>query len=137
VQFDPENEAHIEKAIRWYNAMPRELQDLSVRFLNRLEAWSMYFTNQLADADIAFGPCAPFLCSRVVQLYAVLLVFRNRDPTAGKFPNLVALYKSWLEELDEQKRGLVMGDLLKVLESLQSKGRAAKLPSPLGTKLDE
>src|SRR3989449_11311938 len=104
-----------------HDALPIYLYSSCVTLLNELEAWAMYFTNALADHQIAFGPCAPVYCSLIVQNYAILLVLRSR-PSAGKFPHAVKLFKSWLELLEREQEGLKQGALLNELAKLQAKG---------------
>lgn len=126
----------LDAAKAWFAAAPPEVLGNIVALLNRLEAWSMYFTKELADPDVAFGPCAPWFCSTVIQYYAVLLVVRTRG-SSGKFPNTVRLFEGWLSGLEEQARGLKEGDLLNQLATLQATGAPKKtLPPPLGTSLD-
>jgi hypothetical protein len=97
----------------------------------------MYFTHQLANQDVAFGPCAPYYCSRVVQLYAYLLIARNADESSGKYPNVVTLFTEWMAQLEHQKRGMEEGHLLEQLAKLQAKGSPrSKLRPPLGTQLE-
>lgn len=137
VQFDPDNKADLDRAAQWVRNLPAGTLGDCVTLLNRLEAWSMYFTNRLADQKIAAGPCAPFFCSMVVQNYAVLLLHRNRDASSGKYPNIVKLFKSWWADIEDEKVGHKEGELLKQLAALQRKGSpSSKLPNPLGTELD-
>lgn len=134
VRLDPDNREHLDKAIEWWNAAPFELRQGMVNLLNKTEAWAMYFTKQLADPDVAYGPCAPAFCSMVLQFYPVLLVHRNASNASGKYPNLVALYKEWIAGLQAEKRGMKAGDLLKEAEKLQREGVVPPrtLPPPLG-----
>ena len=136
VDFESEDAQRLANAKAWCAALPPGVLNDCIRFLNRLEAWSMHFTNALADEDIAFGPCAPQYCSMIVQNYAVLLT-RRVAASAGKYPNAVKLFHGWLEKLERQKQGLKLGDLLKQLGDLQAKGIAHRLPKPLGTQIDE
>lgn len=137
VRFDPDNAQDVNAAKTWIAALPQGMYGDSIRLLNSLEGWAMYFTNGLADHQIAFGPCAPVFCSMIVQNYGILLTLRSSQ-TAGRFPNAVKLFKSWLELLEHEKRGLREGNLLKQLAELQKKGGISHtLPKPLGTQLDE
>ena len=137
VRFDPDNAADLEKAGKWCNDLPPEIYTNSLRLLNRMEAWAMYFTCGLADPKMAFGPCAPTFCSMIVQNYALLLLMRAQK-SSGKYPNAVKLFKAWLHLLEDEERGLQRGDLLKRLRALQAKGpaNAESLPDPIGTDID-
>jgi hypothetical protein len=138
VKLNPDNVGELPRARVWLGALPEGLYNQAIGMLNRLEAWSMYFTHELADARVAYGPCAPFFVSIVVQLYPVLLVQRNLDATSGKYPNIVELFSLWLAELDQEKLGLKEGQLLQEIAELQRRGsRGTKLPTPLGTQLDD
>ena len=137
VKFDPDPLDELPRAAEWFGKLPAETQSECIQMLNRLEAWSMYFTQQLADSTVAFGPCGPYFCSRVVQFYACLLLMRNNDESSGKYPNLVALFKDWIAELEDEKRGLQRGHLLEQLAELQAKGsRRRTIKPPLGTQLE-
>lgn len=136
VKFDPDGSEHLERAIEWWSALPPETRHDCMKLLNRMEAWAMYFTNQLADPKVAFGPCGPFFCSLVIQLYAPLIILRQQD-TSGNYPNTVKLFKAWMGEMEDQKRGLMEGELLQQLRALQARGsQATRLPDPLGTRLE-
>jgi hypothetical protein len=136
VDFDRDDAPRLAKAQAWCNLLPKPLLNDCIRFLNKLEAWAMYFTNGVADHDIAFGPCAPQYCSMIVQNYAVLLTLRVRA-SAGKYPNAVKLFQGWLAKLEQQAKGLKVDDLLKQLAQAQAKGVKHTLPKPLGTEIDE
>jgi hypothetical protein len=138
VAFDSEGEDRLRAARDWWSKLPSAVAYDAVMFLNSIEAWAMYFTNGLADETIAFGPCAPMYCSMIVQHYPILVVHRV-GPSSGKYPNAIKLFKGWLVKLEEEKRGLRRGDLLKQLESLQAQAgaRAEPLPEPLGTHIDQ
>jgi hypothetical protein len=132
VRFDPDNQTDLQAAQDWVNKLPGDTQRQSLTVVNRVEAWSMYFTNGLADSKVASGPCAAPFCSLIIQNYALLLIFRAM-PSSGKFPNTITLFKAWLADLDEQERGLKKGALLRALRELQSKGPSkGTLPDPLG-----
>lgn len=73
----------------------------------------------------------------MVQLYPYLLIARNRDESSGNFPNVVSLFRVWIAELEEQKRGLIRGRLLEQLAELQARGSPRNtLKPPLGTQLE-
>jgi len=133
-RFEPDNVADLDAASMWCQELPEGTFGDCIVFLNRLEAWSMYFTSQLADPQIAFGPCASYFCSVVVQNYPVLLHVRNRAASSGKYPNLVALYTAWSEQIADEQ----LSKMLTSLQSLQRRGSpSSRLKSPLGTELDE
>jgi hypothetical protein len=138
-QFDPDINEHVVKAQVWLSKLSPEAQNRSVVLLNRLEAWSMYFTHQLADPKVAIGPCGPYFTAMVVRDYAVLLWQRNRDPSSGKFPNIVKLYQAWTAESERDQIGSETGALLQRINELQHREKAAMLVTlddPLGTVID-
>ncbi len=137
VRFDPDTREDLARAQEWFDSLPPEVRSACVALMNRMEAWAMYFTHQLAEADIAFGPCGPYFCSRVVQLYPYLLIARNRDQSSGNYPNVVALFKAWIAQLEEERRGLIRGQLLEQLAELQARGSPrSTLKPPLGTQVE-
>lgn len=75
VTFDPDP-TDLRAAQKWYNAVSVGTYGEIIAMLNRLEAWSVYFTEGVADHRVAFGPIAPLLRSWVAQYYAVLLLLR-------------------------------------------------------------
>lgn len=139
-QFDPDINDHVVKAQLWLRTLSPEAMNHSVVLLNRLEAWSMYFTHQLADSKVAMGPCAPYFTAMVVRDYAVLLWQRNRDASSGRFPNVVKLYQAWTAEMEKEKVGSETGALLHRINELQRRQQAAAmsvaLEDPLGTEID-
>jgi hypothetical protein len=137
VRFDPDNADDITKAQQWMNALPAELRSMSIGLCNDFEAWSMHFTKRVADHEIAYGPCAVVLCLFVIQHFPVLLALRNGG-AAGKYPNLIELYKDWLAQLEHENRGLVRGNLLKQAEEIEARMKKApksKLGKAIGTDL--
>jgi hypothetical protein len=137
VRFNPDNAEEVARAKQWCAALPEGMYGNSLRLLNHVEAWAMYFTTGLADHEVAFGPCAPTLCQMVMQDYAILLVTRA-DPASGKYPNTVTLFTQWLHLLAQQERGQATSQLLDKVRELQSKGPANPnlLPKPLGLDID-
>jgi len=133
VRFDPDASEHFVKAQAWVQQVPRELHSDCVHMLNRIEAWSMYFTNGVADHAIAFGPCAPVFCSLIVRYYAILLV-RRAGHSSGKYPNAVQLFKSWRAQLEAEQDGIKMQALIETMQDLQQRrANHPILPPPLGT----
>lgn len=74
-----------ERAAQWVAELSSELYGDCVRLLNRLEAWSMYFTKALADGKVAYGPCAPVYVAMVIQLYPLVVHVRALHQS-GRFP---------------------------------------------------
>jgi hypothetical protein len=132
VRFDPDNFEDLSGAQAWLAKLPREFHTDSIHYLNRLEAWSMYFTCRLADHSIAFGPCAPVFCQLVVQFYPMLLA-RRAGKSSGKYPNVVYLFTIWRDGIEAEKSGVEMKEIVKRMVDLQAK-RVPKstLPPPLG-----
>ena len=137
VRFDPDKAEHLSEAEAWLLRIPQDLHIDCIRHLNRLEAWAMYFTNGVADHEIAFGPCAPVYCSMIVQYYAVLLS-RRAGQQSGKFPNAVKLFKSWRAAIEKEESGVRFEELVRQLNEMHKRRESGEaLPHPLGTHLDE
>lgn len=134
VKFDPDASEQLAQAQAWRGKVPPELRSACITQLNKLEAWSMYFTNGVADHQIAFGPCAAVFCGMVVRYYPFLLVSRAGN-ASGKYPNLVKLFKSWRAEIEAQKDGVTFQELVTKLRDFQATRRKSghALEPPLGT----
>lgn len=130
VSFDEREEIQkINRAIAWMGQLDIELKKQTVRLMNALETWSMYFTNNpaLADETVAFEPCSTVFCQMVMGLYPAFLTHRRTNPASGPFQNSVTLFKGWYARKAQ-------GPIFEQLKRLQSDG--AKLPPPIGTRLD-
>lgn len=134
VRFDPDASEHVAQAREWHQKMPADQQSDCIHLLNRLEGWSMYFTNGVADHEIAYGPCAPLFCSMIVRYYPILLLCRAGQ-SSGKFPNAVQLFQSWRAKLEDEQNGIKMQGLVQSLTDLQQRrANQPTLPAPLGTR---
>lgn len=134
VRFDPDP-PDLREAAQWAGALPHELHNKMLAFLNRLEAWSVYFTTGIADDSVAFGPVAPLLRSWVGMYYSVLLLERSQT-RSGNFPNLVMLYEAWSNRMDAQQLETLHKDLITQLERHQSSMAKIRLPGVIGSKVD-
>jgi hypothetical protein len=119
----------------WVVALPPGLYSKIVGFLNRLEAWSVYFTAGVADDTEAFGPVAPLLRSWVGQYYPVLVVMRA-SRASGAFPNLIKLYTAWSARMDAQQLEKLHDELVAQMDRKQSQLEQGKLPGVIGSKVD-
>jgi hypothetical protein len=132
VRFSDIDPTELKRASEWYAAAPPEVHANAITLLNKVEAWSMYFTAQLADADIAYEPVGTIFCSLVIQYYAILLLLRA-DTSAGNYTNVVSLYEEWLAKLTDAERAQQQEILLDQIAALQRKGPAnTRLGKPLG-----
>lgn len=128
VELEPDKK-DLTAAGAWVEALPLETYNRIIGLLNRLEAWSVYFTKGVADPDTAFGPIAPLLRAWVGQYYAVLLILRSGiDKSAGKFPNLVQLYLQWTAKMDKQQLDRLHRDVVGQLEQAEARLAESKLP---------
>jgi hypothetical protein len=134
VAFDPDPAEHLEAARKWVNGLPAEVRGGCITMMNRLEGWAMYFTHQLADPTVAYGPCAPLFLSAVLQFYAIYLVLRAGN-ASGKFPNTVKLFKAWRADLKGEQAVQLEALLARLKESQASGPLAPMLGKPLGTDL--
>lgn len=132
VRFVDVSHDELIRASAWYGGAPVEVKTGIINLLNKLEAWSMYFTAQLADADVAYEPVGAIFCSLVIQYYSPLLLLRQ-DPSAGNYTNVVSLYEEWLAKLTASERAKREKELLDQVVALQNRGPAgARLGKPLG-----
>lgn len=122
-------------AKEWWDKVPAVTRSRITYFLNDLEAWSMYFTKELADSDVIRGPCAPTYCSMVLQYSAWILVAR-KERYYGFYPNIVGLFHSWRAELDAEEGGLNTEAALRAANAAEQRLAKLRVPPPLGTKVD-
>lgn len=134
VRFDPDP-TDLREAAQWANSLPNGLHNRIRAFLNRLEAWSVYFTTGIADDSVAFGPAAPLLRSWVGMYYSVLLLERSQR-RSGNFPNLVMLYEAWSNRMDARQLETLHRDLIAQLERHRSSMAKIRLPGVIGSKVD-
>jgi hypothetical protein len=120
---------------KWWADVPAETKDRIIFFVNDLEAWAMYFTHELADADVVFGPCAPTFCSLIVQ-FAPWIIIARREQYSGFYPNIVGLFRAWRAELDAQDRGSKTEAWAIAARAAEERLAQHKLGAPLGTKVD-
>jgi hypothetical protein len=131
VQFDPDP-TDLAAAKAWRAKVSTKAYNRIVNHLNRLEAWSVYFTTGVADPEVAFGPIGPLLRSWVGQYYAVLLVLRSGvGPSSGKFPNLIQLYLVWSARMDRQQLARLHKDIEGQMQQAQARLEQAQLPDVL------
>jgi hypothetical protein len=130
VRFDPDPQ-DLTAAKAWAGTLPAGANNQILTFLNRLEAWSVYFTKGVADPDVAFGPAAPVLRSWVGQYYAPLLLLRSGQATpSGIYPNLIELYHAWSARMDAQQLDRLHKDVTDQMALAQARLEQAKLVNP-------
>jgi hypothetical protein len=122
-------------AREWWKAVPGPTRNKIINFLNDLEAWCMYFTKELAEADVVFEPCGATFCSIVMQ-YSPWIIMARREQYSGFYPNTVALFKAWRSELEVRDRGQTTEVALRAAKAAEARRAQAALPKPLGTKVD-
>jgi len=130
VSFEEREEVRkINSAIAWVGRLDHGLLVKAIDLMNRLECWSMSFTNDpaLADEHVAFDPCSTVFCQMVMSLYPAFLTQRRANPASGPFQNVVTLFKGWYAKK-------ARGPMLDQLKRLQTDGSG--LPAPIGTSLD-
>jgi hypothetical protein len=135
VTFDPKKSDHLPKAREWVSKLPTSLHNDCIHHINMLEGWAMYFTNLIADEQIAFGPCAPVFCSQMAQYFPVFVVHRANQ-RSGKYPNAVKLFEIWRHRLETAESGIKMQELVEKISELQKRPSGPQpLPLPLGTDI--
>lgn len=65
-----------------------------INLANELEAYSMYFTEQICDSDIAFKATGQVLVDTMPYLYPYILQYRIKYRSNG-YSNLIKLYLIW------------------------------------------
>jgi hypothetical protein len=124
----------VKRAQAWVAKLPPDMYSKCVKQLNRLEAWSMYFTSKLADEKLVSISCGPAFVAIVLQLYPVLVVARL-PRAAGKYPHTLRLLENWLAAMEEQDLGLREGHLQRQLAEVQARAKVKSpgLGEPIGT----
>lgn len=118
----------------WHASLSQDTYNNLANVLNRLEAWSVYFTEGVADAKVAFGPAAPLLRSWVAQYYAVLLLLRSGSiNVSGNFPNLIKLYTAWSAQMDAQQLARQHKDVEGQMQQAHARLSQAQLPAVVPT----
>lgn len=138
VQFDPDSTDHLPKAKALVSALDPKLRNAAIVLMNDIEAWSMYFTSGLANARVAYGPCATPFMSLVVKLYPLLVVYRQHA-LSGQFPNTVHLFNSWRDKKDVDGKRAELGQVLERMRELDAKQMdpsRPKLPGTIGKIVD-
>jgi hypothetical protein len=120
----------------WLMTLPVQTRNRITYFVNDLEGWSMWFTQELADADLVFGPCGPTLCSLVLQ-YAPWIIVVRKDSFAGYYPNLLKLFHAWRAQLDAMEGSTRTEAALRSAQAAEERRQQHQLPIPLGTRVDE
>ena len=131
VKFDPDP-SDLRPAIAWKASLPPGGAKLIADFLNRLEAWCVYFTTGVADEKVAFGPIGPVLRSWVGQYYPSLLIYRS-GANSGQYPNLIKLYTLWSNEMDSAQLARLHQDLVAQMDRKQSELAKSQLPAIIGS----
>jgi hypothetical protein len=133
--FDAGNELLLKAAQTWIASVPPHVRWQPQAILNDLESWAMYFTQDLADESVAFGPCSPVFCSMVLQFRPYIIDSRSK-PTSGKYPNLVTLFGRWKSRMDATANGDVADGLWKQLVEVQARAVPTPFVKPIGTHDD-
>jgi hypothetical protein len=133
--FDPDPK-DVLPAATWARGLPDGQYVNILGFLNRLEAWCVYFTTGVADDTVAFGPVAPLLRAWVGQYYPVLLVERSAG-RSGNFPNVIMLYKVWSARMEQEQLDRLHADLTQQLKRQRSKSSQLTLPKIIGKDSEE
>lgn len=125
----------IPRARAWWQTVPPVTRSRILYFLNDLEAWSMYFTKELAESDVVFEPCGPTYCSIVLQ-YSPWIILARKDEYKGFYHNIVTLFKAWRAELDAREGGSTTEAALRAARAAEERRAQNPLPKALGTKVD-
>lgn len=67
---------------------------MQIDILNKLEAFSTYFNEDIADENVAF-PAIHALYFQIVESYYPLISYPNITGTAKSFTNIIHLYHKW------------------------------------------
>lgn len=118
----------------WWTKLPADLQNRIIGFLNELEAWSMYFTKELADESVISEPCAPTYISLVMLFSPWIIVVRKEQYPF--YPNVIKLFEAWRAELEARNVGKGTEAALLAANEAEERKKRHKITPPLGTKVD-
>lgn len=134
VVFGGEGETNQRPAAKvWADALPIKLSNQCIELLNQLESWAMYFTQELADASVAYEPCGPVFMAIVIQQYP-LLVHLRAQAGSGQYPNLVRLFEAWFVAKNEVEQADNWRNMADALREQRLASKRAALKPPLGTQ---
>lgn len=88
--------------------------------VNKLEAFSTYFVNGIADEAIAFNAVGKQFCSFCIDYYYVIAIVRNKE-SKNHYCELVRLYEIWANSLNQIEYELEVRQLAKNMEDITSK----------------
>ncbi|MEK5374522.1 hypothetical protein [Paenibacillus sp. FSL P2-0173] len=66
--------------------------------LNSIEAFSVFFTSQVADSDVAYSSIGNTYCNSIKKLLPVICLSQGEG-----FTNIIKLYVSWNDKIEKQK----------------------------------
>lgn len=110
-----------------------DLINLVAKLLNKLEAFSIYFTHGICDKKIAYLPIATSFI-RIIEYYSPLICLL-RDDNRG-YSNILKLYESWKADTEKEELELKKEQLEKqIAETIEQASCIIEIPmNPIGTR---
>lgn len=101
-----------------------EFSSLRTELLNKLESFSMYFTNGVADEEIVYQSLHQTYLGTVLSLYFDI-ASKNTDPKDTFFINIIELFNKWNSKYNQKKKQ-EMNEVAKVHDKLTEKPKEYK-----------
>jgi hypothetical protein len=111
---------------RWLKLVIKE--DPDIKGLNALDGFASFFTNKIADDEIAFNSVGLSFCDSVESIYP-FIVFSRKAGEFSYYHNVIELYKIWKKRIDKLQLQDKIGGLQKTLNEISD----VKI-DPIGTK---
>ena len=132
-KFNSDSLVNKNDAQAWHEARINDgSASIIIDFINRLEAFSMYFVMGAADQKVVRSCLAPIYCEWIEIFAPILIELRNRKDinVSGPFQNIVILYESWHCRENEDK---LNKDIRVMKERKGYYANRGKLQKPIGT----
>ena len=118
------------------------VDNLDLKLINSLEAFSTYFTKGIADEEIAFSSIGRAYCRQVENNYPLIAFLRGNDQPHKYYNNLIELYRIWKSRLEKfqievelEKRQENIKEEIIELERIKEKvSKTTKTIKPVGTE---
>lgn len=102
-----------------------EAYEIYAKTANRLEAYAMYFTEEVCDEEIAFKATGETFVTVANRLYPFILHYRVKYKSNG-YSNLVKLYSIWNKRLNQEMLTGKESELEKMTKNLEKQKQLIK-----------
>lgn len=83
-----------------------------VSIMNALESFSIFFTERVADEEVAFSSVGLTFCDTVKKMSPFFAIVRDH------YANVIRLYKIWSSRIEKKKLASQVGDLYERMTSI-------------------